>query len=157
MADFTPLTSSSTRNAIGWVKLPVTPGRSAKAARIFETSSSLLRALVHSDWGCNVSITSVESIPIGSVAMSARPVLETASSTSGNFLKMRCARVCKSTACCNEMLGKERASMATAPSSSAGRNSVPIKGTNARAPNKARTAARPTRHGRRTQGLSATR
>ena len=88
MADFTPLTSSSTRNAMGCEKLDATPGSSASASRIFSTSSSLDFVVVHSSCGLSVTITSLSSTPIGSEAMSARPVFETTSMTSGNCFRI---------------------------------------------------------------------
>ena len=65
MADFTPLTSSSTRKAIGWEKLEATPGTSASASRIFSTSSSLVLAVVHSSRGLSVTMTSLLFTPFG--------------------------------------------------------------------------------------------
>ena len=88
MADFTPLTNSSTRKAIGCEKLEATPGNSASASRIFATSSSFVFVVVHSSRGLSVMMMSLSSTPIGSDAISARPVFETTSMTSGNCFKI---------------------------------------------------------------------
>ena len=141
MADFTPLTSSSTRNAIGCEKLDATPGNSASASRIFSTSSSFDFAVVHSSRGFSVTITSLSSMPIGSEAMSARPVFETTSMTSGNCFRIFSARFCRSSDCGSEMLGIRNVCTATEPSSSDGRNSVPISGTSKKEATSATTAA----------------
>ena len=147
MADFTPLTSSSTRSAIGCEKLDATPGSSpARRASCRPTPLSIF-VVVHSSRGLSVTITSLSSTPIGSEAMSARPVLETTSMTSGNCLRIFSARVCRSSDCGSEMLGMRKVCTAIEPSSSEGRNSVPMSGTSANEPPSASTAGITTRHG----------
>ena len=61
--------------------------------------------------------------------MSARPVFETTSITSGNCLKIFSASFWSSSDCGSEMLGIRKVWTATEPSSSDGKNSVPMSGT----------------------------
>ena len=49
-----PATSSSIRQAIGWLKEKAMPGKSAIASRIFSVSSSRVGAVVHSSRGLSM-------------------------------------------------------------------------------------------------------
>ena len=80
--------------------------------------------------------------------MSARPVLETTSMTSGNCLRMLLGPAFAGRAIAvSEMLGMRKVCTAIEPSSSEGRNSVPMRGTSANAPPSASTAGMTTSHG----------
>ena len=121
----TPETSSSTRSWIGCEKLYDMPGMLSSRARIFSTSPSCERAVFHSERGRRFAMTSLTSRPIGSEAISARPVLDTTVVISGND---RSTRSTSSSICRDddsETLGSRNVCIPMAPSSSGGRNSRP--------------------------------
>ena len=127
MADFTPLTSSSTRNAIGCEKLDATPGNSASASRIFSTSSSLdfvgrpfLARLERDD-----HIAEFDAHRIGSDVGAAgfRNHVDDFRKLFEDFLDARLADRAIAAARCSEC---EIVCTAIEPSSSDGRNSVPM-------------------------------
>ena len=62
---------------------------------------------------------------IGSVAISALPILANTRSTSGISLILASSCCCNSIACCNEVPGIRNACIAISPSSRFGTNSVP--------------------------------
>src|SRR3990170_6564570 len=78
---------------------------------------------------------------MGSVAISARPVLDTTVSTSGYFIRVFSIRVESSTDSFKETLGRRTTLIATEPSSSSGINSEPKKGTRTRLERKQDAAA----------------
>ena len=70
-----PATISLTRISMGWVYATVCPGRSDTTTSMARTSSDWERATRHFFRGLRVMNTSVNSVPIGSVAISAVPIL----------------------------------------------------------------------------------
>ena len=82
----TPLSSSSTRLAIGCEKLSSMPGTLPNAFARASTSSGLERPVPHCFSGLRVTMASTLLTGSGSPPASARPVLETTSSISGNRL-----------------------------------------------------------------------
>lgn len=85
MTNETPVISSLKRSWMGWLKLNSTSFMPARAAFIFSTISSRLRAEVHSLKGFMTIMMSASSTAIGSVGTSAVPILATTCLISGNL------------------------------------------------------------------------
>ena len=73
----TPVINSLKRISIGWVNSTSIPGIIARASLNLSASSSLVLAETHSLFGFNLMITSLSSIDMGSVGISAAPILLT--------------------------------------------------------------------------------
>ncbi len=73
----TPVMSSLNRISMGCVNSSSIPGMISSTSLKRSANSSLLLALVHCFRGCNVMITSLSSILMGSVGTSAAPILDT--------------------------------------------------------------------------------
>ena len=89
-------------------------------------SSSLVSTVVHSLGGCKVTITSLSSMDMGSVGISAAPIRVTTCFTSGNFIRIRSISVIVSTVLVNVVPVFNTGCMTKSPSSSVGTNSEPI-------------------------------
>ena len=125
----TPEISSLTRSAMGCENDRRTPGITARSALMASTNSSLVRPVFHSFSGCSMMTRSFCSGPIGSSEISARPVFVTTVSTSGNLSRRCSMTVPTATDPSSEADGRRTTLMASDPSSSCGRNSVPRRGT----------------------------
>ena len=108
------------------------------------SSSPMSRSRVmpdrHCESGFRLTMVSVMLTGAGSVEVSAREILATTPATSGTA---RIAAFCffvMSIACGNEMAGSVIGMNMRSPSLSGGMNSLPIRGTRARAPTRTRVA-----------------
>ena len=123
--------SSLTRSSIGWLKPNTRPGNFSSSSDMSSSSSALDEAFFQPSMGLSVTMTSLMLTPMGSVAISARPVLETTSSISSG--KAATSRFSTCPACrvdsSSETLGSRRIWIASEPSSSRGMNSEPRNGT----------------------------
>ena len=81
----TPVMSSLKRISIGWVNSSSKPAITAKESLKAAANSSLVSTVVHSFSGLKVIMTSLSSMDMGSVGISAAPIRLTTWSTSGNF------------------------------------------------------------------------
>ena len=122
----TPVINSLKRIWIGWENSVNAPGISDKACSIFSISSSFVSAEVHSLLSFKRIIISPASIGIGSVGISAEPILVTIIFTSGNLsLNIFSACVVASTSWDNELPDAMIKCVAISPSSNVGMNSPP--------------------------------
>ena len=76
---------------MGWVNSVVTPGMLSRVSSIFSIISSLVLAEVHSDLSFMITMASAASMGMGSVGISALPILETISIISGNLALSICS------------------------------------------------------------------
>ena len=134
-SDLIPLINSLTRNTIGWEKAGRIPGNADNSRSIASTRSALERPVFHSRRGLSMMNRSLCSGPMGSSAISARPVLDTTVVISGNFANRRFSISVHCKAEPSTLAEGRRTTLtAIAPSSSGGRNSVPIRGSTENAP-----------------------
>ncbi|MCY1239581.1 hypothetical protein D9M72_523820 [compost metagenome] len=122
----TPVISSLKRICIGCENSVVAPGISCRAFSIFSINSSLVLADVHSFRSFSKIIMSPASIGIGSVGISALPILVTTILISGNLALSSCsALVVASISCESELPEAIIKWVAMSPSSNVGINSPP--------------------------------
>ncbi len=135
-----PVVSMLIRLMIGWVQMFDTPGRVVAAS---SSAMSCSRVIPGRHWASGLSrtIVSVMLTGAGSVEVSARATLATTMSTSGTAWIAAFCFLVISTACASEIAGSVTGMNMRSPSLSGGMNSVPIRGTSARAPAKTRPAA----------------
>ena len=123
-----PLISSDMRSSIGCEnENPMSGSASASRFDIASTSASRELVVTHSSGGFRMMIASESSTPIGSVAISARPVFDTTVITSGNSRSTFSKRVAPSTLSSRDTLGRRSTWIARAPSSRRGTNSAPMR------------------------------
>ncbi len=84
----TPVINSLKRISMGCVNSKSNPGIAVNAFLNSSANSSLVSTVVHSLGGCSVTITSLSSMDMGSVGISAAPIRVTTCFTSGNFIRI---------------------------------------------------------------------
>ena len=138
--DRTPETISSTRAAIGWLMAISTPGKNFNLSRISSAMRSWVMPSRHWSRGLRLTMGSDSCGWPGSDADSPRPSRETTVCTSGTFLMAAMAWVSIWIDSSIEILGTRTITGVIEPSCMVGMKAVPKKGTQAKLPNKARTA-----------------
>jgi hypothetical protein len=97
-------------SSIGWVKLKTFAGTSSwRASSMAAINPSRVEAVRHCSGGLSQTRMSLVSMPMGSVAISGRPVLETTVTTSGNRLRARSIVVVLASDSGRATLGRRRA------------------------------------------------